>query len=207
MFAPRRALLVIDVQNEYVTGNLPIEYPPLALSLANFAKAIDAANAAGIPVIAVQHEEDESAPLFARGSHGWQLHSTVAQRPYAHLIKKNMASAFAGTDLAQWLAEHGIDTLTIVGYMTHNCDASTAIHARHAGITVEFLSDASGSLPYANDAGRASAEEIHRAFAVVFHSSFAAVVSTEQWVAAVEKEQPIARDNILLSNRRARGIQ
>ncbi|MDN7473156.1 cysteine hydrolase, partial [Burkholderia orbicola] len=24
-----RALIVIDVQNEYVTGNLPIEYPPL----------------------------------------------------------------------------------------------------------------------------------------------------------------------------------
>ncbi|MBH9687194.1 cysteine hydrolase, partial [Burkholderia cepacia] len=31
--AARRALIVIDVQNEYVTGNLPIEYPPLDVSL------------------------------------------------------------------------------------------------------------------------------------------------------------------------------
>ena len=205
MSAPRRALLVIDVQNEYVTGNLPIEYPPLDVSLANIAKAIDAANAAGIPVIAVQHEESESAPLFAKGTHGWQLHKVVTERRYTHLIKKNMASAFAGTDLAQWLAEHEIDTLSIVGYMTHNCDASTAIHARHAGITAEFLHDASGSLPYANGAGAASAEEIHRVFSVVFHSSFAAVASTEQWIAALQSKSAIARDNILQSNRRGRG--
>ncbi len=206
MSASRRALLVIDVQNEYVTGNLPIEYPPLSQSLPNIAKAIDAANAAGVPVVVVQHEESEDSPLFARGSHGWELHSTVAGKPRAHLIKKSMASAFAGTDLAAWLAEHEIDTLSVAGYMTHNCDASTVIHARHAGIAVEFLSDASGSLPYANDAGRVSAEEIHRAFSVVFHSSFAAAVPTAQWIAALQAGAPIARDNILLSNRRARGV-
>ena len=78
--------------------------------------------------------------------------------------------------------------------------------ARHAGLTAEFLHDASGSLPYANSAGRASAEEIHRIFSVVFHSSFAAVASTDEWVAAVQQEKAIARDNILLSNRRGRGL-
>ena len=202
----KRALIVIDVQNEYVTGNLPIEYPPLNESLPNIGKAIDAAHAAGIPVIVVQHEESESAPLFAKGSPGWELNEVVSSRPYAHLVKKNMADAFAGTDLAEWLKHHEIDTLSIVGYMTHNCDASTVIHARHAGITAEFLRDASGSLPYTNDAGAASAEEIHRAFTVVFHSSFAAVTSTAQWIAAVKDNVAIARDNILLSNRRARNL-
>lgn len=39
----RRALIVIDVQNEYVTGNLPIEFPGINLSLANIGKAMDAA--------------------------------------------------------------------------------------------------------------------------------------------------------------------
>lgn len=39
--AARRALIVIDVQNEYVTGNLPIEYPPLDVSLANIGRAIE----------------------------------------------------------------------------------------------------------------------------------------------------------------------
>lgn len=49
--SPRRALLVIDVQNEYVSGNLPIEYPPVETSLSNIAAAMDAAKSAGIPVV------------------------------------------------------------------------------------------------------------------------------------------------------------
>ena len=42
-----RALIVIDVQNEYVTGNLPIVYPDLTTSLANIGAAIDTANRQG----------------------------------------------------------------------------------------------------------------------------------------------------------------
>src|SRR3546814_14869269 len=51
---PQRALVVIDVQNEYVTGNLRIEYPPVEDSLRNIGKAIDGARSAGIPVVVVQ---------------------------------------------------------------------------------------------------------------------------------------------------------
>ncbi len=40
---PKRALLVIDVQNEYFTGKLPITYP--TGSLANVLSAMDAASA------------------------------------------------------------------------------------------------------------------------------------------------------------------
>ncbi|WP_414695206.1 isochorismatase family protein, partial [Paraburkholderia sp.] len=50
---PRRALVVIDVQNEYVSGDLLIEYPPIETSLANIGRAIDAARAAGVPVVVV----------------------------------------------------------------------------------------------------------------------------------------------------------
>jgi nicotinamidase-related amidase len=51
---PRRALIVIDVQNEYdAGGGLPIEYPPFAQSLQRIAAAMDAAQAAGVPVIVV----------------------------------------------------------------------------------------------------------------------------------------------------------
>ena len=204
---PKRALIVIDVQNEYVSGNLPIEYPPVQDSLANIGVAMDAAQAAGIPIVVVQHDEDESAPIFAKGSNGWELHPVVASRTRNHLINKNMASAFANTDFAQWLAENNIDTLAIVGYMTHNCDASTILHAKHAGFAVEFLADANGSLPYLNDAGGATAEEIHRVFSVVFHTNFAAVIDTAGWVAAVKEGQAIQRGSILASNRQARDRQ
>ncbi len=47
-----RALLVIDVQNEYVSGRLPIAYPPVDESLAAIGEAMDAAAAHGIPIVA-----------------------------------------------------------------------------------------------------------------------------------------------------------
>lgn len=202
--SPRRALIVIDVQNEYVTGGLPIEYPPVQDSLANIGRAIDAAHAHAVPVIVVQHVSPPDAPLFGRGSHGAALHAVVADRAYDHLVEKTLPSSFAGTDLADWLAANGIDTLSVVGYMTHNCNVSTTLHASHAGFKVEYLNDATGALPYENDAGYASAEEIHRAFTVVMHARFAAVVSTGDWIDAVAAGKPLAGGSIGGSNQKAR---
>lgn len=201
--SPKRALIVIDVQNEYVTGNLRIEYPDVQLSLGNIARAMDAAHAAGIPIVVVQHVAPETSPLFARGSERAALHPTVAERPFDHHIEKSLASALTKTDLGGWLRDRHVDTLTVVGYMTHNCDISTVLQAHHEGWKLELLQDASGSLPYSNSAGSASAEEIHRAFTVVMNTGFAAVVSTDQWLAAVQDGQPLAPDNIYLSNQRA----
>ncbi|MGX5730829.1 cysteine hydrolase family protein [Pseudoxanthomonas beigongshangi] len=204
MSSPRRALIVIDVQNEYFTGRLPIEYPPVAQSLPKVLQAMDAAHARGIPVIVVQHSAPAGAPVFVPGADTWELHPEVARRPRDHYIGKSLASAFTGTDLADWLAARGIDTLTVVGYMTHNCDASTIYEGAHRGLRMEFLHDATGALPYANAAGSASAEEIHRVFSVVFHSNFAAVASTADWIAALDAQAPLPIDNVPQSNQRAR---
>ena len=199
----KRALIVIDVQNEYFTGNLRIEYPDVGISLPNICRAMDAAQAAGIPVVVVQHLFPEGAPVFARGSEGAVIHPEIAGRPCDHHIEKSLASCFVGTDLESWLRERQIDTLSVVGYMTHNCDDSTVRQAAHAGWKVELLHDAAGSLPYANAIGSATAEEIHRVFTVVMHTGFAAVVSTDQWLAAVAEGQELAADNVFLSNQRA----
>ena len=68
---------------------------------------------------------------------------------------------------------------------------------------MEFLQDASGALPYANEAGQASAEEIHRVFSVVFHSRFAATGSTDAWIATVQAGGRLEKNNVLASNRAA----
>jgi nicotinamidase-related amidase len=201
---PHRALIVIDVQNDYVTGDLPIEYPDVAVSLRNIGLAMDAARESGIPVVVVQNTAPPSAPIFAQGTPGWELHDAVRSRGWDHYIEKRLPSAFVGTGLAAWIAEHGIDTLVVAGYMTHNCDDTTIKHAFDAGLAVEFLSDASGSLGYENRVGRASAEEIHRVFCVVQQSRFAAVLTTEEWIRAVKSGAMPERDSIYGSNRRAR---
>lgn len=201
--APRRALVVIDVQNEYETGGLAIQYPPVAGSLRNIGRAMDGARAAGVAVIVVQQSSPADAPLFATGSRGWELHEVVASRPREHYLRKTLPSAFAGTDLAAWLTAHGIDTLAVAGYMTHNCNDTTIKHAFDAGLQVEFLVDASGSVPYANRAGVASAEEIHRVFAVVEQSRYAAVLGTDDWLAHLGAGTVPERDTIHVSHQRA----
>lgn len=201
---PKRALIVIDVQNEYVGGNLPIEFPRVESSLANIGMAMDAAKAASVPVVVVQNILPEGAPIMAKGTPGADLHPVVASRSREHFIAKSRPSAFSGTDLQAWLETYGIDTIAIVGYMTHNCDFSTAVEAMHAGFEVEFLSDATGSVPYANRAGTASAEDIHRIVTVVLQARFAAVMDTTEWIEMARTGAQPVRDSIFASNQRAR---
>jgi nicotinamidase-related amidase len=49
----KRALLVVDVQNEYFSGLLPITHP--VGHLTNILRVMDAASACDIPVVVVQH--------------------------------------------------------------------------------------------------------------------------------------------------------
>ena len=203
MSQPKRALIVIDVQNEYFTGDLRIAYPQVQQSLANICRAMDAACAAGVPVVVVQHLGPETSPIFARGSVGAELHPEVARRPHDCLIEKSRTSALDGTSLGDWLRQRDVDTLTVAGYMTHNCDNATVLHAVREGWKLELLSDATGSLPYANAAGKASAEEIHRVYTVAMHTGFAAVATTTEWLAAVEAGLPLPAGSIYQSNQRA----
>jgi len=143
---------------------------------------------------------------MAEGSAGGAIHEMVASRPHDHFVAKKMPSAFAGTDLEEWLRLNAIDTVTVIGYMTHNCNLSTILHAFHSGFAVEFISDASGSVPYENRAGSASAEEIHRVMSVVWQSKFAAVMSSAEWIAMLQQGSTPERDSIFLSNQRTRGI-
>jgi nicotinamidase-related amidase len=200
---PRRALVVIDVQNEYDGGSLAIEYPAVGESVANVARAMDAAAAAGIKTVVVKQLAPEASPIFAKGSHGGELHPEAARRKHDHMVEKIMPSAFTGTDLEAWLRANEIDTLVVAGFMTHNCDLSTIIHAVHMGFAVEFLSDATGSVPYANSAGYASAEEIHRIVSIILQSRFAAVVKTADWIKCVNTGALPERDSIYASNQRA----
>lgn len=199
----RRALIVIDVQNEYESGNLLIEYPDIRISLDNVGRAMDAATAAGIPVIVVQQFAPPNSPVFAEGSNAWELHEVVKSRSWQHKLDKKLPSAFANTDLAFWLAQNRIDTLAVCGYMTHNCVDSTIKQAFHNGLAVEYLEDASGSLPYSNKAGSATAEEIHRIFSIVMQARFAAVMSTAEWLQLIQGKGTTERDNIYLSHQRA----
>jgi len=177
----KRALLVIDVQKEYFSGALPVSHP--AGSLDNILAVMDAAAAHGLPLAVIQHASpDPAAPVFQMGGPGWELMPEVARRPRDVLIAKQLPGSFTGTDLAGWLAEVGADTVVICGYMTQMCCDTTSRQAFHRGLGVEFLSDATGTLDITNDAGKVSADQLHRAILVTQAMRFARVLSTAQWV-------------------------
>jgi nicotinamidase-related amidase len=179
-----KALLVIDVQNEYFTGALPVTYPQN--SSANIVAAIKAAEVADIPVVMVQHTATaKGAKSFIKGMRGWELHDSVKNAKIAHYVEKTMPSSFVDTDLEAWLRKNNINTVVISGYMTQHCCDTTARYAHHLGFDVEFLSDATGTLDFANKAGKASAEEIHRVTLVEQAFRFSDVMSTKEWIGKI----------------------
>ena len=176
----RRALLVIDVQNEYFTGALPITHP--AGHLEQILAAMDAA-AGKVPTIVVQHYfPDPGKPLFQKGTPGWELHPEVKSRPHDLLVEKSLPGSFTGTPLEGWLREKNIDTVTIAGYMTHICCDTTARQAVHRGLTVEFLRDATGTLDLSNSAGKVTAEELHRSILCAQQMMLSEVLGVAEWV-------------------------
>lgn len=198
MTGPRRALVVVDVQNEYFDGVLRIQHPAPADALAGVLRALDVAEEHGLPVVLAQHELPAGAPVFAVGSTGWALHPEVERRvrPTWRRVSKDKASVFAGNDVAAWLAEQGVDTITIVGFMTNNCDLATAAGAEELGLHAEILSDATGAIHLVNEAGKVPAQQLHETLMVLLQSNFAAVATTESWVKAVEGSEPLTGSDL-----------
>lgn len=111
-------------------------------------------------------------------------------------VSKDKGSVFAGTDVAQWLAERDVDTITIVRYMTNNCDIATAVGAEELGLAAEILSDATGAIQLANEAGRVSAERLHETLLVLLHSNFAPVATTQAWATAVTARHALPKSDL-----------
>ena len=175
-----RALLVIDVQNEYFTGALPITHP--AGHLAQILTAMDAA-AGKVPTVVVQHySPDPQLPFFQKGTSGWELLPEVESRPRDLLVEKTLPGSFTSTPLEDWLREHQVDTVTIAGYMTHMCCDTTARQAVHRGIRVEFLQDATGTLDLSNEAGEVTAEELHRSILCAQQMMLSEVLDVATWM-------------------------
>ena len=176
----KRAVLVIDVQNEYFTGALPITHP--AGHLAQILRTMDAA-AGRTPTVVIQHHfHQPEMPFFQKGTPGWELHPEVASRPRDLLLEKTLPGSFTNTPLESWLRERGVTTVTIAGYMTHMCCDTTAREAVHRDFQVEFLRDATGTLALSNSAGEVTAEELHRAILCSQQMLLSEVLDVTTWI-------------------------
>ena len=208
MSSPRRALIIIDAQQQYFDGLLAIEHPPRDQSIAKIVEALDVASSSDVPVVIVQHELPEGAPVFAAGSDAHRLHPEIEQRADAasKRVSKSLASVFEGTGLLEWLRAEGVDTITLTGYMTNNCVLASAAAAEPLGFTVEVLSDATGAIPLSNATGSASAAQVHETVMTLLNSNWAAVATTADWIDAVQAGTTLSGSNLVESAMAGRSI-
>lgn len=187
MSDPQRALVLVDIQLEYFSGPLEVRFPPVRDALAQITTAIDAATAAGTPIVVVQHSAGDAAPVFNPTTEAFALHPEIERRRTSewHQVTKQFSSVFAHTDLLAWLQERSVDTVTLVGFMTNNCIIASAAEAEALGVSVEVLSDATGAINIVNAGGAVSAETVHRTLMALLQSNLAAVAPTAEWASAL----------------------
>lgn len=125
----------------------------------------------------------------------------IAQRvdQATQVFTKVYASVFAGTGLEAWLRESNIDTITLTGFMTNNCVIGSVAAAEPLGFNVEVLSDATGAINIANEAGSVSAQQIHETLMTLLQSNWAAVSTTDQWLSALNSGSALAGSNLIVS--------
>jgi nicotinamidase-related amidase len=120
----KSALLVIDVQNGVVLNAFEKDAVVRQIN-----RAIDSARASDLPVIWVQHSEEEM-PI---GSHYWEIIPELAPEDHDALIEKIHGSSFQ---------EHDISHLYVTGAQSENCVNATTVDALERGYRVSLVSDA-----------------------------------------------------------------
>lgn len=172
------ALLVIDFQNEYFSGRMPIADGIAALR--NTQRLIAHADRAGMPVFHIQHVTPAGSPIFAEDGNTVQFHSELQPAPHHAVVKKSQVSAFQGTDLDQRLKAAGVKTLIVSGLMTHMCVTGAARDAVPLGYAVIVPEDACATRDLDGPSGLVPHAELHRAALAAIADAFGPVMSTGQ---------------------------
>jgi nicotinamidase-related amidase len=131
---PNTALVVIDVQNDVMAGTHSRDGV-----IANITVLVDKARAGDVPVVWVQHSDDNNMP---RGSDGWQYVPELTQDESEPVVHKRYPDAFEDTDLEAVLAGRQVGRLIVAGAQTDECIRSTLHGAIVRGYDATLVEDA-----------------------------------------------------------------
>jgi nicotinamidase-related amidase len=130
---PNTALLVVDVQNGVVEGAHERD-----TVVANIGSLVQTARQTSVPVIWVQHVDEE----LARGSDEWRIVPELSPSDTESLVEKNYGDSFEDTTLETVLSGLGVGRLVVAGAMTDACIRSTLHGAFVRGYDTILVSDA-----------------------------------------------------------------
>jgi nicotinamidase-related amidase len=178
-----KALLVIDIQNDYFHGG-KMELVGSEAAAAKAAQIQHHFREAGLPVIHVQHVAlSPDATFFLPETYGVEIHSDVSPMGEEPVVVKHHPNAFRETELKKILEGLEVSDLTVVGMMTHMCIDTTVRAASDAGFNVTLVGDACATKGLAFDGLTVPAASVQAAYLAAIEGSFAAVVFTDQIVA------------------------
>jgi nicotinamidase/pyrazinamidase len=154
---PRTAILVIDMLNDHLTPGSSVEVPRARDIVPAVAARLDAARAAGLPVVYIvdQHDPDDAdldlwTTHNVAGTKGGEVWPALGPKDGDTIVTKPTYSAFAASDLDKVLDRLAVDTLVLTGCLTEVGIMATAMDALQRGYAVEIPPDAqAGSSPVA----------------------------------------------------------
>lgn len=129
----KAVLLVVDVQVDVVKGAWEA-----SRTIGNMALAVERARTQGVPVIWVQHADDD----LVHGSPGWQWTPELVPAANELLIHKHFNSSFEQTPLNDELAKLGATHIVLAGCATNWCIRATAYGALERGYDLTLVQDA-----------------------------------------------------------------
>ena len=130
---PNTALLVVDVQNGVVERAHQRD-----TVVANIGSLVEKARHEAIPVVWVQHSDEQLVP----GGDDWRIVPELIPGEAEPLIAKNYGDSFEDTTLETALSGLGIGRLFVVGAETDACIRSTLHGALVRGYDATLVSDA-----------------------------------------------------------------
>jgi nicotinamidase-related amidase len=149
----RTALVVIDMQNDFVKQGGGLLVPDAEATVPAIARLLEAARANGIHVVYSQDTHRRGDPEWEiwpehcrEGSWGWEIVAEVAPRDDDTVLSKTRFDAFYGTPLDHLLRLWGIDTVVICGTVANMSVQSTAASAALRSYAVVIPRDAISAL-------------------------------------------------------------
>ncbi len=130
---PNTALLIVDVQNGVMHG----AYNRDAV-IANINALVEKARAEDVPVVWVQHSDDD----LPRDTEEWRYVPELVRRDAEPLVHKQFGDSFDATDLEDVLAARKVGRLVVTGAQTDACVRSTLHGAVVRGYDATLVADA-----------------------------------------------------------------
>lgn len=178
---PNRAIVVVDLQNEYwPEGSLPLV--GIEAAGANAARVIAHARAQGDLVVHVRHEMPDG-PIFAPGSTGADIHTVVSPEENETVITKNFPNSFRATNLDAVLKEAEVETVVVIGAMSHMCVDATVRAANDLRYRTVTIHDACATLDLEFDGVATPAAQVHAAYMAALAFLYGDVINTDTFIA------------------------